>query len=153
MDDDGSTIKAYGRGALGVARCRSFSLSLSLFFSRLLWFLFVLLSLSFRRAKLITRASSSRRIGKQETRKKRGERRETFERLIIRGSTAQTTFTNAVISVHCYRCLPWDYTGVNIQGVLLFASASDREDSSCGKQRELNFSSIRSRVKSNLESV
>lgn len=24
------------------------------------------------------------------------------------------------IPLHCYRCLPWDYTGVNIQGVLLF---------------------------------
>lgn len=33
--------------------------------------------------------------GKQETRKERGERRETFERLIIRGSIAQQRFLNA----------------------------------------------------------
>lgn len=65
MDDDGSTIKPTVVRALGVARYRSLSLSLSPsmipfrssfpFFSPL------------DRAKLITRASSSRR-GEQETR-------------------------------------------------------------------------------------
>lgn len=124
MDDDGSTIKPRSIG------CREIPISLSP-------------SLSFLSPSMIpfrspfpffsprkTNYQSDHRLvaGKQETRKKRGERRETFERLIIRGSIAQQrffecSFTNAVISVHCYRCLPWDYTGVNIQGVLLSAGA------------------------------
>lgn len=93
--------------------------------------------------------------GKQETRKKRGERRETFERLIIRGPNSvfrMLVYPNPVISVHCYRYLPWDYTGVNIQGVLLFTGAV-RQGSSCDKQRELNSPLHSISSESNLESV
>lgn len=92
--------------------------------------------------------------GKQETRKKRGERRETFERLIIRGSTAQQRFSNARLSesgnIRALLPLPalglhgHEYTGCPvIRGC--------REN--CDKQRELNSPLHSISSESNLESV
>lgn len=126
MDDDGSTIKPTA-AEHWVSRDPDLSLSPSLSFLSPSMIPFRSPFPFFSPRK--TNYPSDHRLvaGKQETRKKRWKTRNvrtTNYPWIHRATTFfECSFTNAVISVHCYRCLPWDYTGVNIQGVLLSAGA------------------------------
>lgn len=151
MDDDGSTIKAYGRGALSVARCRSFSLSLSLLLSpSMIPFRSPFPFFSPRKTNYPSvTVSSHRETGNEkETRWKTRNVRTTNYPWIHRANNVyECGNIRALLPLPALGLHGREYTGCPVICECI------RQGRFCDKQRELNFSSIRSRVKSNLESV